>query len=110
MNPKKTVKFSFVVFSLLFLTANIASAAGLSSADIDSLRKQGEIEGWTFTVGENPATKYSLDELCGMKAPENWQVNAKFDACISTKDLPEAFSWCDSGGCTPIKISSSRTT
>jgi len=107
MSPTKTAKLSTVAFSLLLLTAQISSAAGLSSADIDSLRKQGETEGWTFTVGENPATQYSLDELCGMRAPENWQAGANFNPCTPTKALPEAFSWCDSGGCTPIKNQSS---
>ena len=107
MNPTKTVKLSMAVFSLLLMTAQISLAEGLSSADIDSLRRQGEIEGWTFTVGENPATEYSLDELCGMKAPENWEAGARFDPCTPTRDLPEAFSWCDSGGCTPVKNQSS---
>jgi len=92
-----------LVFSFLFLMAGISSAEGLSGADIVALQEQGEIKGWTFTVGENPATGYSLDELCGLKVPENWWVDAKFDPCEPTKSLPEAFSWCDSGGCTPVK-------
>ncbi len=99
----RIVKNAGLAFLLLFLMATISSAAGLSSVGIDSLRKQGEIEGWTFTVGENPATGYSLDELCGMKVPENWGINAKFTPCNPTRSLPAAFSWCDSGGCTPIK-------
>jgi hypothetical protein len=103
VKPKKIVKNTMLAFSFLFLMAPISSAGGLSSAGIDSLRKQGEIEGWTFTVGENPATSYSLDELCGLKVPENWWIKAKFDPCTPTKSLPEAFSWCDSGGCTPVK-------
>jgi C1A family cysteine protease len=91
------------IISLLFLMAEVSAAEGLSGADIAALQKQGEIEGWTFTVGENPATGYSLDELCGLKVPENWWVDAKFDPCTPAKSLPEAFSWCDSGGCTPVK-------
>jgi C1A family cysteine protease len=92
-----------LAFSLLLIMVSISSAAGLSRADIDSLRKQGQIEGWTFTVGENPATQYSLSELCGMKPPDNWQAGAKFNPLNPTKSLPAAFNWCDSGGCTPIK-------
>jgi len=38
------------------------NAGGLSNEDIVTLQNQGEIEGWTFTVGENPATKHSLDD------------------------------------------------
>ncbi len=82
---------------------SISSATGLSKTDIDSLRRQGQIEGWTFTVGENPATQYTLSELCGMKPPENWQSGAKFNPLNPTRSLPAAFSWCDSGGCTPVK-------
>jgi C1A family cysteine protease len=100
----RIAKYSGLVFSLLWLMVSISSAAGLSRADIDSLRKQGEIEGWTFTVGENPATRYSLSELCGMKAPDHWWVGAKFNPLISSKSLPAAFSWCDSGGgCPPVR-------
>jgi hypothetical protein len=95
---------SFIlIISFLFLVAGGVSAKGLSSADIEALKKQGEIEGWTFTVGENPAMKYSLEELCGFVVPENWWVGARFDPCTPHRALPAAFSWCDSGGCTPIK-------
>ncbi len=103
MKLVKTVRNSVLALSLLFLAAEISSAGGLSASDIESLRKQGEIQGWTFTVGQNPATAYPLEDLCGVKAPENWWVNAKFDPCTSPKALPDAFSWCDSGGCTPVK-------
>jgi hypothetical protein len=92
-----------LVISFLFLAAGMVWTKGLSSDDIAALKKQGEIEGWTFTVGENPATQYSLDELCGFKAPDNWWVGARFDPCTPTRALPAQFSWCDSGGCTPIK-------
>jgi hypothetical protein len=92
-----------LVISVLALMAGVVSAEGLSSADIEALREQGEIEGWTFTVGENSATSRSLDELCGLVVPENWWVGARFNPCTPTKALPEAFSWCDSGGCTPVK-------
>jgi C1A family cysteine protease len=90
-----------VAFSCLM--AGVVSASGLSSADIAALQRLGEIEGWTFTVGENSATDHSVDELCGLVVPENWWVGAKFDPCAPTKELPEAFSWCDSGGCAPVK-------
>jgi C1A family cysteine protease len=96
------VKLALIISSLL-LMAGTAFAEGLSSADIAALQKQGEIEGWTFTVGENPATQYSLEELCGFVVPENWWVGAHFDPCTPHRDLPAVFSWCDSGGCTPIK-------
>jgi C1A family cysteine protease len=103
MKPKILVGDLVLIISFLFLVAGFLSAKGLSSADIAALQKQGEIEGWTFTVGENPATKYSLEELCGFVVPENWWVGARFDPCTPHRALPAVFSWCDSGGCTPIK-------
>jgi hypothetical protein len=96
------ISLTLVILLSFFLTS-IAMAQGLSKADIEILREQGEIEGWTFTVGENPATGHSLDELCGFVVPENWWVGAKFNPCTPTKSLPLAFSWCDSGGCTSVK-------
>ena len=48
----------------------------LSDEDIKALREQGEREGWTFTVGHNSATRYSLDKLCGVVIPPNWRSGA----------------------------------
>ena len=73
-------------------------SGGLSSADIVSLQQQGKIEGWTYTVGENPATKYSIDELCGLVEPDDWWVNANFDPCTTRGDLPDTFDWRDIDG------------
>lgn len=65
----------------------------LTREDIDAFQKQVEREGWTYTVGENSVTKYSIDELCGLKEPEDWWINARFDTLEISDDLPEAFDW-----------------
>ena len=77
----------------------------LSSFDIAALQKQVEIEDWTYTVGENAATKYSIDELCGLVEPDDWWVNAKFDPCTPRGDLPDEFDWRDEveGGLPSVK-------
>ncbi|MGB7061296.1 MAG: C1 family peptidase [Candidatus Zixiibacteriota bacterium] len=106
MQQRMLPKFLSIV-SLLFLLAGVSSAQGLSPEDIPALQKQGEMEGWTFTVGENSATGRSLDELCGLVVPENWWVGARFDPMVPTKDFTASFNWCDSGGCTPVKNQSS---
>jgi hypothetical protein len=103
MKQKGMIVSFVLVISFLLLLDGTISAEGLSSADIAALQKQGEIEGWTFTVGENSATNRSLEELCGLLVPEDWWVGARFDPCTPTKALPDAFNWCDSGGCTPVK-------
>ncbi|MEA2031732.1 MAG: C1 family peptidase [candidate division Zixibacteria bacterium] len=87
---------------LLFLTA--APVFGqLTADDLDSLREQAKEEGWTFKITDNPATKYSLDELCGFVEPPDWQKNARFDPCTPRKDLPSAFDWRELDGCTSVK-------
>ncbi|HUT95813.1 MAG TPA: C1 family peptidase, partial [Thermoguttaceae bacterium] len=77
--------------------------AQLSAEDIEALRKQGEAEGWTFTVGENEATRRPKEHLCGAVEPPNWWVNAPFDPCYARGGLPDAFDWRDYDGCTPIR-------
>jgi hypothetical protein len=75
----------------------------ITDADIAALQEQGKAEGWTFTVGKNPATERPLSQLCGLVVPENWWVGASFDPCIPTKTLPASFDWRELGGCTSIK-------
>ncbi|MCK4765559.1 MAG: hypothetical protein KAW12_25380 [Candidatus Aminicenantes bacterium] len=36
-------------------------------AKIDGLRAQGQAEGWTFTVGINPAMQYAIPQLCNFR-------------------------------------------
>jgi C1A family cysteine protease len=77
------------------------------TVDIEALQQRAEAEGWTFTVGENPATRYTLDQLCGLKEPENWRETANFVKVTPRLDLPAAYNWCDEGGCTSVKNQSS---
>jgi C1A family cysteine protease/type 1 fimbria pilin len=73
------------------------------TVDIDALRQQAREEGWTFTVGENPATRYTLDQLCGLVPPENWRENARFVKVTPRLSLPSYYDWRDTGGCTSVK-------
>lgn len=82
---------------------NTIATPWLTSQDIALLKEQGEREGWTFNVSENPATQYSFSQLCGLVVPENWWVGQSFDPCLPTNILPEHFDWRELGGCTPIK-------
>jgi hypothetical protein len=75
----------------------------LSRDDLEALKRRGETEAWTFAVGENDATSRSIDELCGFVLPDEVPANARFDPCTPTRALPEAFNWCDIGGCTSVK-------
>jgi hypothetical protein len=110
-SPK--AKVSGLVILILAITfcslvaAAESGAEGLSKADIEALRKRGEMEGWTFSVGENPATQYDLEDLCGLVVPEGWWLEARFNPCTPRKALPTRFDWRDSSGCTPVKNQSS---
>ncbi|MCK4871889.1 MAG: hypothetical protein KAS72_04100 [Phycisphaerales bacterium] len=82
------------------MTASFAAAptaAQLTDADIDALRKQGESAGWTFTVGPSEATGRSIGELCGTVEPPNWREEGRFDPCMPTRGLPPYFDWRDQG-------------
>ncbi len=80
-----------------------AALAQLTADDIAALRERGEREGWTFTVGENAATQYSLEQLCGVVVPPDWRLHGRFDPCTPTRDLPATFDWRTQGVCTPIR-------
>ena len=108
VNRKNATSWKILLVILLFAIPGGIYAAGpasgpLSEEDIAGLIRQGEIEGWTFTVGENSATRYAIDELCGFIVPDGWWKGVKFNPCTPGKDLPSSFDWRDLGGCTPIK-------
>jgi len=92
-----------VVFGVVLFCLAGAAFGQLSKADIEDLKQRAVDEGWTFTVDENPATQYSLDELCGLKPPPNWQEGARFVEFADKLDLPTRFDWRDSSGTTPIR-------
>ena len=81
-----------------------SSKKNVIDSQIEKLKQRAEIEGWTFTVGENSATNYSIDELCGLVEPPNWKDSVDFDPLYNlTFSVPEQWDWRDEGGCTPIK-------
>ena len=87
---------------------NISKADKISiekpTNSIEELKKVSEEEGWTFTVGENSATSYEIEELCGLVEPENWQEYGDFDDTINPSLMvPEQWDWRDQNGVTPVK-------
>ncbi len=94
-------RLAFVLAGVVIATS---AHAQLSIEEIEALRSQGEQEGWTFDVGQNPATEYSLDQLCGLKEPPDWQKDARFVEITPSKDLPAAFDWrVEAGGLPSVK-------
>ncbi|MBN2447176.1 MAG: hypothetical protein JXO22_10635 [Phycisphaerae bacterium] len=89
---------------LFIWTCGCLAAAQLTPTDIAALQKRAAQEGWTFTVGENGATQYSHDQLCGAVVPPDWhdEIAAPFRD-PPPRDLPAAFDWRDHAGVTPVK-------
>ncbi|UCD95117.1 MAG: hypothetical protein JSU69_03445 [Candidatus Zixiibacteriota bacterium] len=88
----RTNAFAIAVLLLVLVSPALGQLTG---TDVEALKQQAQREGWTFTVNENPATAYSLDELCGLKEPANWQESARFVLPEATKALPDSFDWRD---------------
>ncbi|MCK4874159.1 MAG: choice-of-anchor J domain-containing protein, partial [Phycisphaerales bacterium] len=80
-----------------------SAAAQLSPQDIEALQEQGIREGWTFTVGENPATKVPLENLCGLVEPPDWREKGSWDDTQPRRGLPDAFDWRDSVTLPPVE-------
>jgi parallel beta-helix repeat protein len=70
--------------------------------DVEKVRKRVREKGYTFEVGENPATRYTLQQLCGTKLPRVRRPRLKA-APKSSRRLPEWFDWRQVDGCTPVK-------
>lgn len=77
--------------------------AQLSDSDIALLEARGKAEGWTFSVGKNPATQRPLKELCGLVVPENWREGARFTNFAAKDDLPASLDWRVETGCPPVQ-------
>jgi len=97
-----------IIFTVLLLPGfgpvqTRAQASASAGSELAELQKRAEAEGWTFIVGENPATAYPLEDLCGLVVPENWREGANWDPCPPGLALPASYNWCNEGGCTPIK-------
>jgi len=71
----------------------VPAAAQLSQQDILALQQRGMDEGWTFMVGQNGATGYSLDDLCGLVEPADWMDHARFDPCTPEREFPPLWVW-----------------
>ncbi len=92
-----------VAAGLLLAGLGAPVLAQLSSADIAALRKRGEREGWTFTVGESAATRRPMHELCGAVEPPDWEHTGRVDRSPLVRGLPQAYDWREHNGCTPIR-------
>jgi len=72
---QKAVRWSTTLLLVVALLISVASFAGIlpEGEILEKLRKQAEEKGWTFAVGKTAALfEYELEEITGLKLPENW--------------------------------------
>ncbi|MCE5187460.1 MAG: right-handed parallel beta-helix repeat-containing protein [Planctomycetaceae bacterium] len=70
--------------------------------DLQTVEKRVRQGHYKFRVGPNPATRYPLERLCGLKIPPNFSARQP-KAPLPPQPLPESFDWRALGGCTPVK-------
>jgi hypothetical protein len=100
-NPFRYIAAAVAVAPMLL--AATPAVAQLSDEELDALRRQAELEGWTFVIRESEATQRPMSELCGTEFETDWYKDFEFDPCTPKDDLPEYFDWRDSGGLTPVR-------
>lgn len=78
-------------------------AGGKTTADYETMQKQLDKEGYTFTVGPNSATARPLADLCGMKISQA-TFHQKGDGAVRIlSDLPSSWDWREKNGVTPVR-------
>lgn len=110
---KQTRFFFSTTLSALFLGGILFSLplmAQLSSEDIAALRAEGQAKGWTFTVGENSATKRPVSELAGYIVPKDTEEMLREappakPVKASGKAFPSRLDWREltPGGMPPVR-------
>ncbi|MCK4348384.1 MAG: hypothetical protein KAW47_07190, partial [Thermoplasmatales archaeon] len=102
---KNKMIMSFVIVILLIGLSFIPTATSECDCNKTTRFKLGNRTA-VINQNNNDADIYSIDELCGFVAPDDWLVGARFDPCIPKGDPPEIFDWRDIDGVdytTPIK-------
>jgi C1A family cysteine protease len=75
------------------------------AAQLKEMRAEIETNGYTFTVGPNPAMQYSLEQLCGLKTDLPLPSMHLMDALVNLSDIsqPEALPSAYTGYYTSVK-------
>lgn len=97
---RKMGSCAFVGFSLVLA---LVVSGYADKPDLQAVQKRVREKQYKFRVGPNPATQYTLEQLCGLKVPPS-VASQKVSAPPPPQDpLPESFDWRKLDGCTPIK-------
>ena len=105
------ISIALALILIISATSIIAGAASLPadpviSAKLKSLKKQIEAQQATYTVGDSPAMRKKIGQLCGMKEPAGWADHARrveAPRVQAAAGLPSSYDWRTLGGTTPVK-------
>jgi C1A family cysteine protease len=101
-----------VIPLFLFVTLAGLLPAVAGAADLDSLRREIEANGWSFTVNDHFTSTLTEARRAGLRGyapPPGYDKELASHLVILPQDktLPSNFSWVDQGGVTPVKDQSS---
>lgn len=99
MIPKRLTHMTACTVLLTLWISQISQAA---KPDIAAVKKRVKEKNYTFQVGPNPATEYSLDQICGLKLTK-MPLTKKLKTPLPPQELPDRLDWRQLDGCTPIK-------
>ncbi len=95
--------FTRLVVAVLWVVLISPLYAQMTDADIAALQERAKKEGWTFTVGRNPATERPREQLTGAVEPPNLPPPPTIDAAALNTALPSSWDWRERNGVTSIK-------
>jgi C1A family cysteine protease len=92
------------------------TATGEIKSKLAALRSEAAAKKWTFEVGYTTAMDFDLEELCGLKPPDNWLAGAKQqnEMAEALRETPPVslgscvasaaqFNWADHNGVTGVR-------
>jgi len=96
---------SLVISMVLPLALTASAASSQEDAVLQQLRADIQAKGLTYEVAANPATKYSIDQICGLNPPDKWWVEAPTQEMQTSGllGLPTAYDARDYGLVSPVK-------
>lgn len=100
MKQKKTNRFLTVllgtlVAAVIFVPSMTAFEKTKITAELETMRAEIETNGYTFTVGMNPALNYEPEQLCSLRhdleTPEARRYETVSDFAVTESELPPIY-------------------
>ncbi len=100
MRESGRIFWGIAVFGLFFVSYSYAGGR----PDIEAVRDRVRQKNYTFRVGPNAATEYTLEQLCGTRVPAGFKAKtASAAGPVGELKLPPSFDWRKLDACSPVK-------